>query len=464
MSDLLKHIYNACDPIKPATAEYYLDCSAARGSSALVQEFRYQLRRAEDQLCFLFSGHIGCGKSSELEALKSELSKPTATPRYFPVLLNVAEYLDDYDVAPSDIMLAIVTELAAAMQNELGQALQEGFLHKRVRQFFERLTSDIAVSDVQLSQKIMGTDIKGKVTLLKRDPGAREKVREAYLPHLGSLVSEINEAFDEARLRLKQWRPPAGEQPYDDIVVLVDNLEKIQRIKGMEAGLPSQRELFVERYAQLTGMKAHLVYTAPLRLVRSADGPKLTQRYGPLFVLPMVKVIERSTRKLFAPGRDCLRAMLQKRIGNTALEKVFAPEALDLLLTYSGGHVRNLMTFVQNASAYTEELPIALDAARRARSQSVRTYSTSIPESHWKKLVKLDQSHDQQIPGGDDEYLLMLENLSVLEYINGGDSADASARDEPWYAVNPIVRELQKFKALDKSPSTERKRKSPRGK
>ena len=38
------------------------------------------------------------------------------------------------------------------------------------------------------------------------------------------------------------------------------------------------------------------------------------------------------------------------------------------------------------------------------------------------------------------------ENLSVLEYINGGVDAPF-ALAEPWYAVNPIVRELQKFKA-----------------
>lgn len=457
MSDLLKHIYNACDPIKPATAEYYLDCAAARGSSALVQEFCLQLRRAEDHLCFLFSGHIGCGKSSELEALKSELSKPTAIPRHFTILLDVAEYLDDYDVETTDILLAIVTELAAAMRKELGVESKESYLHKRFREVTDTLMSDVEIAEGELPLKV-------KVKLLKRDPHVRELVRDKLKPQMSGLISEINTVFDEARLRLKQHQLQPGEQPYDDIVVLVDNLEKIQRIKDVEEGLPSQRELFVERYAQLTGMNAHLVYTVPLRLVRSADGPKLVQRYGPLFVLPMVKVIERGTRKLFAPGRECLHAMLQKRIGNTGLERVFAPDALDLLLTYSGGHVRNLMTFVQNASAYAEELPIALDAARRAVGQGVRTYSTSIPEHHWKKLVELDQSHDQQIPGGDPDYLLMLENLSVLEYINGGEGADTFTGNEPWYAVNPIVRELQKFQALLKSPSSERKRKSPRRK
>ncbi|HEX9930764.1 MAG TPA: hypothetical protein VGB02_19680 [Pyrinomonadaceae bacterium] len=39
----------------------------------------------------------------------------------------------------------------------------------------------------------------------------------------------------------------------------------------------------------------------------------------------------------------------------------------------------------------------------------------------------------------------MLENLTVLEYINGGDE-DIWEEVAPWYAVNPIVRELREFK------------------
>ena len=36
----------------------------------------------------------------------------------------------------------------------------------------------------------------------------------------------------------------------------------------------------------------------------------------------------------------------------------------------------------------------------------------------------------------------MLGDLSILEYRNGG---------EPWYAVNPVVRELDKFKRAVKA-------------
>jgi hypothetical protein len=160
----------------------------------------------------------------------------------------------------------------------------------------------------------------------------------------------------------------------------------------------------------------------------------------------MIKVIERTGRRSYQPGIDSVRTLLQKRLGGLKLEQVFEPAALDFLITYSGGHVRNLMSFVQNACTYVDDLPIPLSAAQKSIQQTVRTYSTAIPESHWEKLARLELSSDQKIPNGDNDYLVMLENLSVLEYINGAGD-DPFALAEPWYAVNPIVRELQKFKA-----------------
>jgi hypothetical protein len=260
------------------------------------------------------------------------------------------------------------------------------------------------------------------------------------------MLDEINLVFDEARLRLKSSQSGGQRRPCADIVIIVDNLEKIRRIAGMEEGLSSQRELFLERYTQLAGMSAHFIYTVPLRLIRSHDGPQLHQRYGPSLVLPMIKTMERGTRQSYQPGLDSLREILRKRLCDLSVEQAFAPDALDFLLTYSGGHVRNLMTFVQNACTYASSVPIPLAAAQKAVRQMVSNYSTAIPEHHWVKLAALDRSSDQKIPNGDADYLVMLENLSVLEYVNGGDD-DPFAEAEPWYAVNPIVRELQRFKA-----------------
>jgi hypothetical protein len=74
-------------------------------------------------------------------------------------------------------------------------------------------------------------------------------------------LEEINTLFDEARLAVKKAHVGDAGRACSDIVLILDNLEKIRRISGLDEGLVSQRELFLERYTQLTGMKAHFIFT-----------------------------------------------------------------------------------------------------------------------------------------------------------------------------------------------------------
>lgn len=459
MDDILKHVYNACDPFEPASAEFYVDCAAARGEGALVENFRRRLALEDGHLRFLFSGHIGCGKSSELALLKRCLAKaePNSPERYFTVLLDASDYLDDFDVAPSDILLAIVTELAESLRNnEQKIELKANYFENLWGEIKDVLFADIKVEETtaKVAPEFHGAkigEIATKVKLLKRDPDARKQVREKLAPRVSSMREEINGILEDARAQVKKLKPPAGQPPYKDIVLILDQLEKIQRVDSKGEGEASQKELFVDRAPQLTGLNAHVIYTVPLRLARD-ESEQLKQRYGaPPFVLPMVKIRKRNGQP-HEKGLHFLKELLQKRVGDHKLEEVFEPQALEFLLHFSGGHVRNLMTFVQNACAYTDQLPIPLAAARQAVLQTVRSYTA--PDIHWEKMAKLAQSPDQQFPSNDADYLAMLENLSVLEYINGGESKvdanDLFSFDDhsvaPWYAVNPIMEQMSRFK------------------
>lgn len=449
MSDALKEIYTACNPDVPASDKYYLESSEARGSSNLAKEFIGHLNRTSEPICFLFSGHMGCGKSSELLHLTHELVK-CETPQvcFFPVLINVIEYLDEYDVSPTDILLAIVTELANTLRRELNIELQESYFKKQFGKFGIFTEAELKDGEINLGVAKVG------IQRLKKDPVARQEVRSALMPKLSTLLEEINLLFEQARLEITKAKSGSNQFNYVELVIILDNLEKIKRLEGVKEGLESQRELFLEHAAKFKGMSAHFIYTVPLRLIRSSDAPQLEHLYcNQLIVLPMIKIIERSSRNPYSKGIETLRKILQKRFGQLELDKAFESDALNFLLDNSGGHVRTLMLFVRQASTYTDKLPINLTAAHKAIQKTVRTYSTSIPEHHWEKLALLDLSDNQRIPNGDDDYRVMLENLSVLEYVNGGDE-NPYADAEPWYAVNPIVRELQKFKAaVDKIKS-----------
>lgn len=452
MDDALNSIYAAFNPNEAATQDVYVDCGEARGQTKLAQRFRKHLAGVSGSpgkyLCFLFTGHIGCGKSSELRHLCSEVKKPEPfQPGYLTILLDAQEYLDDFDVTLTDILLAIVTELADTLREEIGYDLKDTYFRTR----FEEI-KNFLLSDVELAKG--GIDLPGlklEVQRLKRSPEARQSVRDKLRPQSKRMLEEINVVFEEARAAVIREKDATGRQKYQDILLVFDNLEKMQKFEGVEGGLASHRELFLERSAQLTGLQIHTIFTIPLRLVRSSDGPQLLQRYGhDPFVLPMVKVLKRPVpakpREIYPSGIEAMRKVLHKRLGNRTLDQVFEPKALDFLVEYSGGHARNLVSFVQNASTYADGLPISYKAAREAVKQTVGVYSASIPEHHWVKLAQLELSADQQITNGDEDYAKMLENLSVLEYRNGDDE-DSLESDAPWYVVNPIVRELRKFKA-----------------
>ena len=271
------------------------------GETAFAKLVCNHLTLADKHICFLLSGHIGCGKSSELKSLERALTEVApAEDCYFPVRVDVSEYLDDYDVSMTDILLAIVTELADALREKFKLELKDSYFTKRLNEVKQFFLSDVEIKEGELQLGLA----KLKLQRLKKDPTARQQVRAILDPKMSTMLEEINQVFDEARLLLKKLPTTSLlKQPYRDVVIILDNLEKIRKIDKVEEGLPSHRELFLERYTQLTGLNAHFIYTVPLRLVRSSDGPQLQQRYGPLFVLPMIKVIERGHRKTLSPWR-----------------------------------------------------------------------------------------------------------------------------------------------------------------
>ena len=454
MTDLLRKAYNACDPQRPAEVGQYYDCSHARGQNPFVQRAVTCLEMEDHHARFLFTGHQGCGKSSELEALRARLADtPIAGSRYCPVVVRAGEYLDPYDTDTIDILLAIVTELAATLREQFTIELKEGYFAKRFREIKELLLSDVELEKGEIP--LVGAKLQFK--RLRRDPQNRLRVRQAMEPHSSTILDEINLVLLEGKNELSKHSGRAGKGRVRDFVIILDDLEKIRRFGQKSEGPESQRELFLERSTQLTSLHAHVVYTVPLFVARDS-GVQLQLVYGNApFVLPMVKVFHRGKpRDRFEDGCNCLKDLLSKRLAPQSANDVFALDALDFLVDCCGGHIRQLLQFVREAITYARasriEPPLPLPVAEQAIRQTVATYSTMIPESHWPKLLALDASADQRIPPGDAEYLDMLEKLSVPEYVNGGNGSF-----EPWYAVHPIVRRLERFQPAPKA-APERKR------
>jgi len=457
MSEILKRLYNACNPLRPATPPQYVDSDEARGSRDLSRQFLSELNNIEgDFLTFLFTGHLGCGKSSELHHLAEQLRNPDPrlnSPSYFPIILDAEEFIDTYDVTPTDVLLSILSRVAQELA-KIGIELQDSFLWRRLEKVKDLLLTEIAApKEIGVEGTFPLAKVTAKFPLLKSDPTNRDIVRKALGRDTSTLKSEIKHQFEMARGRLahKECRKDKDGKPYRDIVLILDNLEKVDCVQGLGEGYISHRQFFLESASQLIDLGVHVIYTVPLPLV-IADGPELGQRYGSMpFVLPMIKIEERAPeRTRYEPGWKTLRDLVHKRVGlDTPLESVIDKGALDFLIGCSGGNTRQLLVFIKQAATLCDEAPIGLRAAQQAIADTVSLYSR-MPKRYWEQLAALELSPDQDIDTADEGLKAMLKQLIVLEYRNGGAEDDPFNPSAPWYAVHPIVRALRPFKAAVK--------------
>ncbi|NJK52568.1 MAG: ATP-binding protein, partial [Leptolyngbyaceae cyanobacterium SU_3_3] len=89
MSLDLARFFRACNPSKTLVVgnqedrQYYIDFSSVRGSN-IIQELGRTIVLADDEPnCQLFTGHIGCGKSTELRRLQADLEHQGFPVVYF---------------------------------------------------------------------------------------------------------------------------------------------------------------------------------------------------------------------------------------------------------------------------------------------------------------------------------------------------------------------------------------------
>ncbi|MBW3587015.1 MAG: KAP family NTPase [Cyanobacteria bacterium 0813] len=445
--------WNACNPsesLKLGNAEdrrYYIDFSEVRGGKIINVFKRTIIRSSSDKpTCQLFTGHIGCGKSTELSRLEKELTDEGFHVVYF----ESTQDLDEMDLDLTDIMLAIARRVT--------QSLEEGKISLQPQRFKDFLKNswDFLQTPVTLEAEgeLFGSKVKGntdgnlevslplgiaKITAkTKSDPDLRSKLRQYMEPQANKMLELINqEIIDVAINQLKQ-RSKKG------LVVIVDNLDRIVS-RPNAAGRLLPEYIFIDRGDQLRQLNCHLVYTLPLGLIFGNESEILKNRLGGGVdpkVLPMVPVKNRDGSEC-VEGMNLLRRMVMSRAFPdvspdkyiTLIAEVFdSPETLDELCRVSGGHLRNLMGMLFGC-LQQDDPPISQNVLKSVIRSSRDTLKNGIDNDQWELLFKVVK---EQIINGDKEYQDLLRNLWVFEYVD-----DTQGN---WFALNPLLMETDKFK------------------
>lgn len=118
---LLAYILNSCDPNIPADENNYDDCSASRGSGDVVGRMIGKISRPNSRPCLLFTGHIGCRKSSELAEFTRRLNQHQAEKGlrpWFVVNFKALQYLNEYNVSSLELSLSIFEEFEVQLRKK----------------------------------------------------------------------------------------------------------------------------------------------------------------------------------------------------------------------------------------------------------------------------------------------------------------------------------------------------------
>lgn len=448
MAAEIRQFFQATNPARtlvagdPEDQKLYIDFASVRGGK-IIQELKDNITffSPNDPTCVLFTGHIGCGKSTELLRLKAELEEEGFHVVYF----ESSEDLEMADVDIGDVMLAIAKRVSESLEKAQVSPQAKGF-----RALLDN-TMKVLMTEVNVkgSVNVLGTKVgvdsgKSEVSLsagiaeltvvAKNDQTLRERLNQYLGPQKNKLLEAINtELLEPAIAQLKRQ----GKQ---GLVVIIDNLDRVDN-RTKSFGRPQQEYLFIDQSECLTRLHCHVVYTMPLALKFSNEYGMLTQRYEEPKVLPMVPV-KFQDGQVCEEGMALLRQMVLARAfpdlePEQRLEKlpeIFdRPETLDRLCQISGGHVRDLLRLLNDWIRKGRQFPLraeTLEEVIRARRNEM---IMPVTDDEWELLKQVRQ---RKKVSGDQGYQTLIRSRLVFEYRDRGES---------WFDVNPILAEAKEL-------------------
>ncbi len=445
----LVEFYQACNPSKtlvaanPQDRKYYIDFASVR-EGKIIQELERTITRLspDEPTTQLFTGHIGCGKSTELLWLKNALEQEG----FYVVYFESSQDLVMADVDVTDILLAIARQTSESLE-QAGinlhprgfKALLQGAV-KLLQTEIEEVSAEAAMPGVGKLSANTGGQFSlalgiGKITAkTKNSPELRAQLRQYLEPRTDRILDAINqELLEPAVAELKR-------QGKKGLAVIVDNLDRVDNAPK-PAGRAQPEYLFVDRGEQLKQLNCHLVYTIPLVLVFSNELARLRNRFGiDPKVLPMVRVQSRDGSS-WEQGMDLLRQMVLARAFPEAepqqrlalVSEVFdSPETLDRLCRISGGHARNLLVLLYSCLQKSDP-PLSRDCLEKVIRTQRDTLIRAVTDEEKALLHEVATKKTVQ---GKEQYRTLLRSMFVYEY-----------HDEQghWFSINPLLKESPQF-------------------
>lgn len=416
----------------------YVDLEKGRGSKPLDRLRIILQAAARDETQFakvVFTGHRGCGKTTELLRLEGQLAN-----QFTCVHLFVEQsLLNNYDYTL--LFLWLVDELATFFEEQLKRPLSEHAVGEVARWFATVVSQEdrSVLKEIGLeTEAAAGVDhnwfgLRVKLmaylkSMIRGSEESRRTITRTLQKYSSDLLEKVNLLLDDAHRTLAEQ----SDRP-SKLLLVIDNLDRLPR--------RISEPLFFDNGDMLKALRVHTVYTVPVAI---AVAPRNIYTVFPTgYTLPMLKVRTAENQES-RRGLDALRAIAFRRLD----EKLFrTSKPVHYLCRKSGGSIRDLMRLLYNAAVSALArgssqigMPDAEDAAKQMRVDFERLLLDylALARIHVHKTVLPSYrsvDHNEMEPNARDTLRAFLENGAVFEY-NG---------DGLWYDVHPVIQDIEEF-------------------
>jgi hypothetical protein len=353
---------------------------------------------------FFFSGHKGCGKSTELLHL---INHPEIQKKYWPINFSIREETDVIDIDFRDVLLAIGGRLFRECRKRGGelpdQLLKDlegwkGKVDKKVTTILDGRLSNIEVG-ASLDAFFANAGMK-----MRLEPATRMELRQIIEKDITGLLAIINHII--STIYTIDHRTP---------LLLIDDMDK--------PDLEKARTIFHDRREIMLQPNCAIVYTVSSALFYSKEFDAI--RDQALF-LPNINL--QSRHGLDMAGYQTLKQFVAVRMSLELIET----DALELAITYCGGVFRELARFLRTA----------IGNARRRKAVKIEACdiewaANEIRNEYRRILDREDASYLKRIKDSKqiehhDRLRPLLQLLAVLEYRD----------EENWFDIHPVLRKM----------------------
>lgn len=370
-------------------------------------------QRPENRSAFLLLGHKGCGKSTELNRMSSELVENGYQVR----TIHCSRDLDLFNIVYSDLLI-LIGEALLSIAEEHNWVIEEELL-SQISAFWDQ-TSQVTVqvddTSASLETGVLASTPKlltGLIQLfanMKTELKYNEETRKEFRKRvsvrssqwMGLIIQLVGQIMEQS----------GGRQP----ILIFEDLDKLNPEDAWK--------VFYHYAAILSGMPFPVIYTFPIGLTYDSRFPAL-EGYFITKTLPMIK-IETIDGCEYTEGMQIIRKIVAKR----ADLSLFEEGVLDNLIRYTGGSLRDLFYCINTAGVRAERRKsskLDMEDGERALEELKTSITRRIEKGDYEFLLNIYNGSREQIE--DKQNLLkQLQASVVLEY-NG----------KRWHNLHPLI-------------------------